>query len=99
MSNTETTSSTFDCWAILELMGHRRLAGYLREQEVSGHGFIRIDIHQGDDVVFVGRDYKRQDASCGHKVGTGVECSVEEGSLTEALPGRVLGAGSPREGA
>ena len=24
--------------------------------------------------------------------------SIEEGSLTEALPGRVLGAGNPREG-
>lgn len=32
-------------WAILELMGHRRLAGYVLEQEIAGHGFIRIDVY------------------------------------------------------
>jgi hypothetical protein len=35
-------------WAILELMGHRKLAGYLTEQEVAGKGFIRLDIFAGD---------------------------------------------------
>jgi hypothetical protein len=34
----------FEGWAILELMGHRKLAGYVREQEVAGAGFIRIDV-------------------------------------------------------
>lgn len=31
-------------WAIVELMGHRRLAGYLTEQEIAGKGFLRLDI-------------------------------------------------------
>lgn len=31
-------------WAILELMGHRRLAGYVQEVELAGQGLIRIDI-------------------------------------------------------
>lgn len=31
-------------WAILELMGHRRLAGYVRPVEVAGKGFLRIDV-------------------------------------------------------
>jgi hypothetical protein len=35
---------TFEGWAILELMGHRRLGGYLREQDVAGAAFIRIDV-------------------------------------------------------
>ena len=34
----------FEGWAILELMGHRKLAGYVREQNVAGAGFIRIDV-------------------------------------------------------
>lgn len=34
----------FEGWAILELMGHRRLGGYLTEQEIAGAAFIRIDI-------------------------------------------------------
>lgn len=37
-------------WAILELMGHRRLAGYVTEQDVAGHGFLRIDV-PGDERV------------------------------------------------
>lgn len=31
-------------WAILELMGHRRLAGWVSEQAVAGAAFIRIDV-------------------------------------------------------
>lgn len=34
----------FEGWAILELMGHRRLGGLVRGQEIAGKGFIRIDI-------------------------------------------------------
>lgn len=38
------TEGTFEGWAILELMGHRRLAGYVREVELAGGGVLRIDI-------------------------------------------------------
>jgi hypothetical protein len=31
-------------WTILELMGHRRLAGYVQEVEIAGKGYLRIDI-------------------------------------------------------
>ena len=40
----ETTADKFEGWAILELMGHRRLAGYVREQEIAGTGMLRIDV-------------------------------------------------------
>jgi hypothetical protein len=45
--------SGFEGWAILELMGHRRLAGYLTEQQVAGAGFVRIEIPgpEGPDDV------------------------------------------------
>lgn len=33
----------FDEWAILELMGHRRLAGRVTEQEIAGRPFLRLD--------------------------------------------------------
>ena len=36
--------TSFEGWAILELMGHRRLAGYVREQEIAGSGFLRLDV-------------------------------------------------------
>jgi len=31
-------------WAVLELMGHRRLAGFVEEVELAGQGVLRIDI-------------------------------------------------------
>lgn len=40
----------FAHWAIVELMGHRRLAGFLSEVEVAGKGFLRLDIPTGDDT-------------------------------------------------
>jgi hypothetical protein len=46
-----TEAPTFEGWAILELMGHRKLGGYVREQNVAGAGFIRIDV-PGKDGAF-----------------------------------------------
>lgn len=34
----------FEGWAILELMGHRRLAGHVSEVEIAGQGFLRLEI-------------------------------------------------------
>lgn len=31
-------------WVILELLGHRRLAGWLTEQQIAGASFLRLDI-------------------------------------------------------
>jgi hypothetical protein len=41
--------STYEGWAILELMGHRRLAGYVQEVELAGHGMIRLDVPADSD--------------------------------------------------
>lgn len=38
------TEQRFEMWAIVELMGHRRLAGFVREEEIAGRGFIRLDV-------------------------------------------------------
>ena len=44
-------NEAFEGWAILELMGHRRLAGYVTEQEIAGAGMLRIDVPgEGDEV-------------------------------------------------
>lgn len=37
------TPPAFDEWCIVELLGHRRLAGRLREQTLAGAGFLRLD--------------------------------------------------------
>jgi hypothetical protein len=40
--------SEFKEWVILELMGHRKLAGLLTEQQIGGASFIRLDIPSRD---------------------------------------------------
>jgi hypothetical protein len=40
----ENSDEKFGGWVILELMGRRRLTGYLSEQEIAGRAFLRIDI-------------------------------------------------------
>ena len=42
-TTTTTQAAPFEGWAILELMGHRRLAGYVREVELAGAGVLRLD--------------------------------------------------------
>lgn len=37
-------TAVFEGWAILELMGHRRLAGWLSEATIGGGSFVRIDV-------------------------------------------------------
>lgn len=46
--NTEQDPS-FRQWGILELMGHRRLAGLVSEMTIAGVGFLRIDIPKTAD--------------------------------------------------
>jgi hypothetical protein len=43
-----TDSETFDQWCILELLGHRRLAGRVREVQLAGAGFLRLDVPATD---------------------------------------------------
>lgn len=41
---TESKEKGFEGWAILELMGHRRLAGAVSEALIAGAPFVRIDV-------------------------------------------------------
>jgi hypothetical protein len=36
--------TVFDCWCIVELFGHTRLAGRVTEQTIAGAGLIRVDV-------------------------------------------------------
>ncbi len=43
MDNTQSAPS-FDTFALVEIMGHLKLAGRVSEQTIAGQGFIRIDV-------------------------------------------------------
>lgn len=53
----QTTTEKFASWAILELMGHRRLAGYVTEEEIAGASLLRIDIPLGEGEAPVTQFY------------------------------------------
>jgi len=46
-------SESFEGYAIVELMGHKRLAGYVSEAELAGSSFLRVDVEKssGDKVT------------------------------------------------
>ncbi len=39
----------FESWVILELFGHKQLAGLASEAEIGGCSFVRIDVPKADD--------------------------------------------------
>lgn len=45
------TTPAFEGYAILELMGHRRLAGYVSEVEIAGAAMLRLDIPEHPAAV------------------------------------------------
>lgn len=38
------SESKFESWCIVEVMGHKRLAGFVTEQALGGASFIRVDV-------------------------------------------------------
>jgi hypothetical protein len=50
-------SESFEGWTIWEIMGHRRLGGYVREVELAGAGFLRIDIPGDGDGSYATQYY------------------------------------------
>jgi hypothetical protein len=43
-TNGDAPKESFDAWAIVELMGHRKLAGRVSEQVIAGCPLLRIDV-------------------------------------------------------
>jgi hypothetical protein len=38
------SDDAYEGWCVLELMGHRRLAGYVRTEDIAGQAFLRLDV-------------------------------------------------------
>lgn len=45
-----TSEQKFEIWAIVEVMGHKRFAGYVTEQTFGSASMIRVDVPEIDDV-------------------------------------------------
>lgn len=75
-----TEAATFEGWAVLELMGHRRLAGRLSEATIGGGSFVRIDV-PGDDGDVATQFYSPASVYC-------ITPTTEENARAVALRNR-----------
>lgn len=49
----ESNNTKFEHWALVELMGHQRIAGLVSEVNLAGKGFIRVDVpNQKGEIIF-----------------------------------------------
>ena len=46
-----TTNEPFESWAVLEIMGHRRIAGYVSERMIGGKPMLKIEVPKGNDIT------------------------------------------------
>ena len=51
ITSNQIAEALFEGWCILEIMGHRRLGGYIRETNIAGQGFIRLDTFNDQSEV------------------------------------------------
>ncbi|WKZ15528.1 MAG: hypothetical protein QY317_16665 [Candidatus Jettenia caeni] len=54
----------FEEWVVLELMGHRKLAGMVKEQTIGAASFIRIDIPNKDGDFIATQFYNPSAVYC-----------------------------------
>lgn len=71
----------FAGWVILELMGHRRLGGYLSEEVIGGGSFLRLDVPGEDGQVAATQYYAPAAVYC-------ITPTSEETALAVAKLGR-----------
>ncbi len=57
-------AETFEQWAILELMGHRKLAGLVKEETIGSASFIRLDVPDGKGGFAVTQYYNPSAVYC-----------------------------------
>ena len=84
---TKESPSEREVRCVLDLMGHRRLAGYVSEQEIAGAGMLRIDVPAEAGLQFYsllhhanyGRDRARRGADPAAGAGPSVEAATGHG--------------------
>jgi len=53
----ESSNQHFEHWALIELMGHQRIAGLVCEVNIAGRGFLRVDVPDANGVIQFSRIY------------------------------------------
>lgn len=58
------SETPFAMWAILEIMGHRRLGGFVSEQQIAGAAFLRIDVPGPEGNITASQFYAPSSIYC-----------------------------------
>jgi hypothetical protein len=87
-----TETVPFAQWCVVELMGHRRVAGYVAEVRVAGADFLRIDIYDAVGEPYTSRLYSPAAVYCIHPtvrevvIGLGTDLGYDHGPLVKWRP-------------
>lgn len=57
MDETMTSADAYEGWAIVELMGHRVIAGRVSEESQYGAAMLRVDVPGNDDSTCITQFY------------------------------------------
>jgi hypothetical protein len=58
------TNTKFEHWALVELMGHQRVAGRVTEESVAGKSFLRVDVPDAKGETVCTRYYSPEAVYC-----------------------------------
>lgn len=71
---TTENATAFEGWAILELMGHRKLGCYVQEATLAGAGFLRVQVPKAKGGWAVEQLYPPSSVYCLTPVSEAVAC-------------------------
>lgn len=57
-------NTKFEHWALVELMGHQRIAGLVSEVSVAGKGMLRVDVPNERGEILFSRFYSPEAVYC-----------------------------------
>lgn len=57
-------NTKFEHWALVELMGHQRIAGLVSETTIAGKGMIRVDVPNEKGEILFSRFYSPDAVYC-----------------------------------
>lgn len=58
------TEGMFEGWVIIELMGHRKLGGYLQEETICGKAMARLDVVNTEGTPIATQFYNPDSIYC-----------------------------------
>ncbi len=94
--------SGFEGWAILELMGHRRLGGRVSEATIGGASFLRIDVPTAGQVTAFTQFYAPGSiyaiTPATEEIATRMAASIQHRPVSEYDLPRLVVPGGPARG-